>query len=185
MPLHRIEHWEVAEGTTPYFADAWLEEVGIVIHLGHLGKKCPLTPDFRFAQNGNDPEVEWEDVSDDGLEDTIGPDSEGLYQTRAKMMRDDGADTFITVVDTSGVHRVGFKWCACPNRPEDDMQLFDMGFLPSTFRQVKTVFTFRVLDDFLMENQECHTSANNFFNKLRRITCSAFPHTVLVSNLHF
>ena len=42
------------------------------------------------------------------------------------------------------------------------------------------MFTFRVLNDFLMDNLECGTSAMNYYSKLRRMTSSMFPHLVLV-----
>jgi hypothetical protein len=38
----------------------------------------------------------------------------------------------------------------------------------------KTVFTFAVLDEFLLQNLECKTSAQNFYSKLRRTTSKAF-----------
>jgi hypothetical protein len=42
------------------------------------------------------------------------------------------------------------------------------------------VFTFRVLNDFLIDNLECSTSAMNYYSKLRRMTSSMFPHLVPV-----
>ncbi|KAG1792281.1 uncharacterized protein HD556DRAFT_1309358 [Suillus plorans] len=42
----------------------------------------------------------------------------------------------------------------------------------------KTAFTFQVLDNFLLDNLECGTSAMNYYNKLRRMTTSVFPHLV-------
>ncbi|KAG2154298.1 uncharacterized protein EDB93DRAFT_1102429 [Suillus bovinus] len=44
----------------------------------------------------------------------------------------------------------------------------------------KTVFTFRVLNNFLLDNLECGTSAMNYSSKLQRMTSSMFPHLVPV-----
>ncbi|KAG1723626.1 hypothetical protein EDB19DRAFT_1645171, partial [Suillus lakei] len=52
------------------------------------------------------------------------------------------------------------------------------GFFPASFNRPKTVFTFRVLGDFLLDNLECGTLALNYYSKLRRMTSSMFPHLV-------
>jgi hypothetical protein len=51
---------------------------------------------------------------------------------------------------------------------------------PASFNRPKTAFTFRVLDDFLLDNLECSTSAMNYYSKLQRMTSSMFPHLVPV-----
>ncbi|KAG1887748.1 hypothetical protein F4604DRAFT_1674916 [Suillus subluteus] len=48
----------------------------------------------------------------------------------------------------------------------------------ANFATVATAFTFAVLDDFLLDNLECGTSAMNYYSKLRQITSSVFPHLV-------
>jgi hypothetical protein len=58
-----------------------------------------------------------------------------------------------------------------------------MGMFPASFNRPKTAFTFAVLDDFLLDNLECGTSAMNYYSKLRRMTSSVFPHLVPVSNI--
>jgi hypothetical protein len=55
-----------------------------------------------------------------------------------------------------------------------------MGLFPASFAQPKTAFTFEVLDDFLLNNLECGTLVMNYYNKLRRMTTSVFPHLVLM-----
>jgi hypothetical protein len=37
-PFHRVERW-----TGKYYTPAWLNQVGIVINLGHGGSPCPTT----------------------------------------------------------------------------------------------------------------------------------------------
>jgi hypothetical protein len=58
--------------------------------------------------------------------------------------------------------------------------MFRHGFFPASFNRPKTVFTFTVLDDFLLDNLECGTSAMNYYSKLQRMTSSMFPHLVPV-----
>ncbi|KAG2109222.1 hypothetical protein DEU56DRAFT_750018 [Suillus clintonianus] len=82
------------------------------------------------------------------------------------------------VVDTSGLHSLTIRLCQCPGAPSADMQLFEIGLFPASFISPKTVFTFAVLDDFLLDNLECGTSAMNYYSKLRRVTSSVFPHLV-------
>ena len=93
-----------------------------------------------------------------------------------------GNDRMIVVVDLEGIHELPFTFCACPNAQRDDIQLLDLGYYPASTHKPKTVFTARVLDDFLLSNKECKTSARNYFNKLRRSTNPAFPHMVPVSD---
>ena len=92
-------------------------------------------------------------------------------------------DRMIVVVDIEGVHELPFTFCACPNAPRDDIQLLELGYYPATSTLPKTVFTPRLLDDFLLSNKECKTAARNYYNKLRRTTNAAFPHMVPVSKI--
>ncbi|KAG1733101.1 hypothetical protein EDB19DRAFT_1896646 [Suillus lakei] len=59
-----------------------------------------------------------------------------------------------------------------------DIQMFQHGFFPASFNKPKMVFTFRVLNDFLLDNLECSTLAMNYYSKLRQMTLSMFPHLV-------
>ena len=44
----------------------------------------------------------------------------------------------ITVIDRSGVHEIGVRWCCCLNAPERDMQLMAAGLFSATFQNPKT-----------------------------------------------
>jgi CxC2 like cysteine cluster associated with KDZ transposases len=90
----------------------------------------------------------------------------------------------ITIIDRSGVHEIGVRWCCCPNAPERDMQLMAAGLFPATFRNPKTAFTFRVLEEFHLDNLECKTTPSQFFSRLRRLTNDEFPKTVPVGQAH-
>ncbi|KAG2096761.1 uncharacterized protein F5147DRAFT_656558 [Suillus discolor] len=48
----------------------------------------------------------------------------------------------------------------------------------------KSAFTFDILNDFLLDNLECGTSAMNYYSKLRRMTMAVFPHLVPVFHIH-
>ncbi|KAG2133688.1 uncharacterized protein EDB93DRAFT_1242819 [Suillus bovinus] len=85
----------------------------------------------------------------------------------------------MVIVDKSGVHCPEVRCCDCPNAMSLDIQMFRHGFFPASFNKPKTVITFRVLDNFLLDNLECGTSAMNYYSKLRRMTSSMFPHLVL------
>jgi CxC2 like cysteine cluster associated with KDZ transposases len=86
----------------------------------------------------------------------------------------------ITIVDRSGVHEIGVGWCCCANAPEHDMQLMAAGLFPATFRNPKTAFTFRVLEEFHLDNLECKTTPSQFISRLRRLTNDEFPNAVPV-----
>jgi CxC2 like cysteine cluster associated with KDZ transposases len=60
------------------------------------------------------------------------------------------------------------------------MQLMAAGLYPATFHNPKTAFTFRVLEDFHLDNLECKTTPSQFFSRLRRLTNDEFPNTVPV-----
>ncbi|KAG2138240.1 hypothetical protein BD769DRAFT_1626644 [Suillus cothurnatus] len=66
----------------------------------------------------------------------------------------------MVIVDKSRVHRLEVQCCHCPNAMSPDIQM------------PKTVFTFQVLDDFILDNLECGTSAMNYYSKLWQMTSS-------------
>ncbi|KAH9019735.1 hypothetical protein EDB85DRAFT_2075789 [Lactarius pseudohatsudake] len=84
----------------------------------------------------------------------------------------------LTVVNQTGVFDMEVLFCVCPNAGPNDEQLLQAGILPSTFRQIETAFTFSVLDDFLADNLECKTTAQQYYSKLQGITNRMFPDRV-------
>ena len=86
----------------------------------------------------------------------------------------------ITIIDRSGVHEIGVRWCCCIGAPERDMQLMTAGLFPATFRNPKTAFTFRVLEEFHLDNLECKTTPSQFFSRIKRLTSDEFPNAVPV-----
>jgi hypothetical protein len=132
-----------------------------------------------------DYEEECEDSSDEILADeypaAAGQEAFELGFGSSKPGRNDKENNpVITVIDRSGVHEIGVRWCCCPGAPERDMQLMVAGLFPATFRNPKTAFTFRVLEEFHLDNLECKTTPSQFFSRLRRLTNDEFPNTVPV-----
>lgn len=173
MPLHRVEKW--ADG---FFEPAWLREVGVRMHLGHDGEPCvdaesPITP----LDGDADSDGEDDDVSDAGDNE----EDEEPMKADSTAPRSHYAFDTLTIVDVTGMHSLDVVWCRCDNRFTRDLQLLDMGLYPGSTKRPRTAFTFRVLDDFLLTNKECKTSGMNYYSKLRRVTNSAFPHSVQVS----
>jgi len=90
----------------------------------------------------------------------------------------------MTIVDRSGIHEIGVSWCCCPEAAKHDVQLMMAGLFPATFRNPKTAFTFKALEEFHLDNLECKTTPSQFFSRLRRLTNDQFPNIVPVSEFN-
>ena len=86
----------------------------------------------------------------------------------------------ITAVHQSGVFDLEILYCICNNAVHRDEQLIQAGLFPSSYKQIETVFTFSVLDDFLADNLECKTTAQQYYSKLQSITNRMNPGNVPV-----
>jgi hypothetical protein len=182
-PFHRIEHW-----IGSYFEPAWLFQVGLILHLGHDGQPCSS------YFNASAPEVVtheaglYVDDSDDVTEgdDTINIVKElkrltGLYNLGSKVFSPPADCRELTVIDVSGVHHMWVKWCNCPNSRElQEKHLLQVGLFPASYKNIRSVFTFKVLEDARMSNLECKSSAYQYYQKLRRATSPLFPNAVEV-----
>ena len=181
LPFHRVEHW-----TGTHFEPAWLHQVGVEIHLGHQGRTCPSN-NGGVNGVGSGSGVTAVDGAEDGAED--GADNEEDWYEEEEEEEDisyglpklPGPNSSI-VVDKSGIHRIRIHPCTCPGCPPLDLQYLDMGLFPATLRRIKTAFTFKVLDDFRVDNLECKTAALKYYNKLKRLTSNCFPQSVPVSS---
>jgi hypothetical protein len=156
LPFHQVQEW-----TGNHFEPSSLGKTGVRIYTGHAGAPCPRTD--LSAHTSSDSEMDWQD-DDDGNVFTSYTGTEEAKE--------------VVVVDCSGVHRIPIVWCTCSatdtNRRRD-LDLLAIGLYPASFHRIQTVFTFDVLDDFLLQNLECKTSALNYYSKLRRITSNTFP----------
>ena len=90
----------------------------------------------------------------------------------------------LTMVNHTGVFSMEVLYCICPNAGSRDEQLLQAGLFPSSFKQIETAFTFSVMNDFLIDNLECKTTAQQYFSKLQSITNRMFPDKVLVCDNH-
>lgn len=91
------------------------------------------------------------------------------------------SETVMCLVDVSGVFHHKLRWCSCQDADPSYAQLLRLGLYPASTERPQTAFTFSLLDYFHIDALECKTSASNFYNKLRRLTNSIFPHHVPVS----
>ena len=86
----------------------------------------------------SDYKEECEGSSDDILEDeySAAVDQEAFqlgFSSSKPGKNDKDGNPVITVIDRSGVHEIGVRWCCCLNAPERDMQLMAAGLFLATF----------------------------------------------------
>jgi hypothetical protein len=86
----------------------------------------------------------------------------------------------LTVVDRTGIFNMETVFCVCSDGGKQDEQLLRAGLFPATFKQIETVFTGSVLSDFLTDNLECKTTAQQYYSKLQSMTSKMFPNTIPV-----
>lgn len=161
-----------------------------------------VSSDDSDAESDADPDLVWEsasegdhaDEADAAAEDIIPDDVPNTCRrppvitvfTEGEDPRKAGLSyPVLTVVDANGVHELPVHYCTCSRIPiSNEHQLLDAGLFPGTFKRIQTVFTFRVLDDFRMDNLESKTTPYHYYNKLRRLTNPAIPSNVKVSAFH-
>ena len=85
-----------------------------------------------------DYEEECEGSSDDVLADEHpAAVDQGAFQlgfgNSKPGQNDNNRNPVVTIIDRSGVHEIGVRWCCCPNAPKCDMQLMAAGLFPATF----------------------------------------------------
>ena len=88
-------------------------------------------------------------------------------------------NNYIRVIHTNGVHHIALLNCACQGNTQIIKDLMYAGFLPTSFKRVRTVFTTAVLDLFCYSNLELNASAYQFFQLLRRMTKPLAPAEVI------
>jgi hypothetical protein len=106
----------------------------------------------------------------------------GCSSPQRSCSEEDGfsGDRLITLVHVNGVFEHCIRFCKCLDASSEHQQLFSHRLFPSSFDRPKTAFTLEVLDHFSIDAMECKTSAQSFFQKLRRVTNNAFPDEVPV-----
>ena len=161
-PFHRIEQW-----TGTFYKPSWLWKVGLVICLSHKGDWGPNAANHSDAKLETDKEG-WLDLED--IPSTLAnPKPPDRVHNGGRLM---------TAIHTSGVHHLPIVFCGCSRAAVEDIQLLWVGLYPSTYKSCQTVFTFQLLDDYLLENLECKTSATHYYSKLRK------NHQLCISQFH-
>ena len=163
-PYHHVEHW-----TGTFFKPVWLYQANVVIHLGHGDLPCLNNIEFDCAANSDSCN------SAQPLSDSSTIFGNGLPKLK-------GHDYHI-VVDKSGVHRMRVIPCGCPSTPKGDskyVHYLQMGLFPVSIQNIKTVFSFGILDNFWMDNLECKTAVLNYWPKIVQLTFNEFPKLVPV-----
>ncbi|KDR79699.1 hypothetical protein GALMADRAFT_63536 [Galerina marginata CBS 339.88] len=127
----------------------------------------------------NDDVGEPEEYNDDVFEDRDDTSSDPQTLPRAPLVDMDD-NSFISIVDITRIHHLPVVACCCraPDAELDD-DYVKLGLFPTSFQRIRTVFTIQVLNDFRLSNLECKTSAYQYYQKLRRLTCPAFPKAVI------
>ncbi|KAG2109049.1 uncharacterized protein F5147DRAFT_652614 [Suillus discolor] len=135
--------------------DVTLADQGFIWYLGHGGEPCPS---YGASKIHGDQDGKVDDITETGPlpQDT----------------------TPVTIVHSSGVFTHNVLWCHCQGSDPQHLQLLRAQLFPASSTRPRTVFTFEVLDHFLIDALECKTSARSFFEKLTRLTNNAFPDTV-------
>ncbi|EAU83220.2 hypothetical protein CC1G_11681 [Coprinopsis cinerea okayama7 len=161
-PFHRVQTWN-----GEFFTPDWLWRCGIGVNLCP-NRKCEPIED--------DDDEDDRDFQDKGqTEWDLGDDLNFNAKPKGRIL---GGCKVLVVVHSNGVHYLPFHFCHCMDAVESDIQLLRQGFYPSTSQDVRTVFTFTLLDDYLLQTLECATSSHHYYSKLRRLTNEPFPGTV-------
>jgi hypothetical protein len=121
-------------------------------------------------------------VISDSLFDNIEIYTDYAEEVRIKSYTAPSGNPMLTVIDRNGVFDFEVVFCVCchPSDDNNDEKLLRSGLFPATFKSIKTVFTFSVLDDFLKDNLECKTTAQQYYSKLQSTTSKMFPNKVPV-----
>ncbi|KAJ3525420.1 hypothetical protein NMY22_g10585 [Coprinellus aureogranulatus] len=171
-PFHRVESWDET-----HYSPNWLWATGLCLHLGHGGQPCP------------NPMLEHDEGDGDGgkgSDEIFGEHDSGWYESTTDFsyiaIPPEGkwnGGRVVTIVHTNGVHHLPVIRCGCAGREGEVIcDFLRLGMLPASFNRIQTAFTTEVLNDSLLSFLECHTTANAFYAKLRRLTNYTFPESV-------
>ncbi|KAF7307959.1 hypothetical protein MKEN_01157100 [Mycena kentingensis (nom. inval.)] len=88
----------------------------------------------------------------------------------------------LTIVAENGVHTVGVRFCRCPPlrgpaKPEWE-QLLERRLFPSSWKSVRTAFTFGALRQFHVLSLTSKITAHDYIRSLAKLTNAAFPQDV-------
>ena len=156
LHTHRILEFD-----NGFFRRISLASIGHVQYLGHFGDPCPT--------------VEEEDI---GIWYMLDQDPDILDGAIPPIADEQQVDMLI--VDSSGICDRTFHFCKCPNASSALNQLLGAQLFPTSLTRFCTAFTFRVLDEYLLDSTECKLSLHAFWARLVRKTEHLFPFDVQV-----
>ncbi|KAH6908047.1 hypothetical protein BKA70DRAFT_1427277 [Coprinopsis sp. MPI-PUGE-AT-0042] len=180
QPFHRIKMW-----TGRFYENSWLWKVGVAIYTGHGGKCCPrATPIATPSLSAEEFQKTAKSHRENHYDFSYGASSQLGTQDQCFEA---------VIVHVNGVHHLPLVPCQCLSSDSEEtaepdrkgasgdsavLHLLRLGLFPSSFKAATTMFTFEVLDDFLLQTLECNTSGLHYHSKLQRMTNHDFPHTV-------
>ena len=145
--------------------------------------KCHAHHPFHRPQQWKDGSFENVSLCDLGYVFKLGHSSSGRSCPEGDNVF---GDRRMTVIHVNGIFEHCVRFCKCQGANPEHLQLFDHHLFPSTFDRPETAFTLDVLEYYGIDAMECKTSAQSFFQKLRRFENNAFPEEVPVcSNFKF
>lgn len=141
-------------------------------------------------QDAEDLNFTLEEDDDHGMDDPEADVGNGFHFTAAAGTLSDVHTTappnvdafnnkFVRIVHTNGVHHMSLSHCSCSGVDGLPASLMHAGFMPTSFKRVRTLFTLDVLDQFRYSNLEMKASAYQFFQMLRRVTMPMSPNNVI------
>lgn len=178
LPFHRVSEWD---GHTFYRSS--LSNAGGILHVGHRGHPCPSYQNSLFEEPTAQPDVISDNNTSSNLFTTLTPWEKAgieLKTMAAPQDLDSDGNPYLTVVDTTGIHQIRAQYCRCPesSRIPEYQQLLQLGLYPASITQPRTVFTFRVLNDYDLLNLETKSTPQRYLAMLQRLTTDIFPDTL-------
>jgi hypothetical protein len=145
----------------------------------------PTIPSADLTIDSQPVQSEYIHSASDKPFDFTEPFFDNSEQRSQRMRTTKAGNPLLTLINQTGVFDMEVLFCVCPNAEARDEQLLRAGLLSSSFKQIETAFTFSVLDDFLTDNLECKTTAQQYYSKLQSITNWMFPDHVPVCHIVF
>jgi CxC2 like cysteine cluster associated with KDZ transposases len=103
------------------------------------------------------------------------PEDEG----RQVPNRDAFNNSYVRIVHTNGLHHLALVSCRCRGTDCLPQDLLASRLLPTSFQNIRTLFSAHVLDYFRLCNLEMKASAYQFYHLLRRLTMPLAPGEVV------
>ena len=149
------------------------------IPLADISEDANILPTPRETPHPEDP-IPAAPIISDSIFDLLDDSLDTGYSDARRARTGASGNALMIVVDSAGVFEMEVLFCACSDAKPMHEQLLRTCLFPATFKQIETIFSFSVLDNFLIDNLECKTMAQQYFSKLQSMTSSIFPDNVPV-----